>query len=70
MTGLSSDERDCVGRAMAAQGAMLANVEAWAAINSGSRNLDGLARVADAIGAAFAVLPGESSICHTGSICI
>ena len=44
---------------MAAQGAMLANVEAWAGINSGSRNLEGLALVTDAIGAAFAVLPGE-----------
>ncbi len=59
MTGLTSQERNCVEQAMAAQGTMLANVEAWAAINSGSRNLDGLARVADAIGAAFAVLPGE-----------
>ena len=58
MTGLTSYERDCVEQAMAAQGAMLANVEAWAAINSGSRNVDGLARVADAIGAAFSVLPG------------
>ena len=59
MTGMTNHERDCVEAAVAAQGAMLANVEAWAAINSGSRNLDGLARVADAIGAAFAVLPGE-----------
>ena len=59
MTGITNHERDCVEAAVAAQGAMLANVEAWAAINSGSRNLDGLARVADAIGAAFAVLPGE-----------
>ena len=59
MVGLTSDERDCVARAMAAQGAMLANVEAWAAINSGSRNLAGLALVADAIGAAFGGLPGE-----------
>ena len=58
MTGLTSYERDCVEQAMAAQGAMLANVEAWAAINSGSRNLEGLARLADAIGAAFSVLPG------------
>jgi len=59
MTGLTSIERDCVERAMAAQGSMLANVEAWAAVNSGSRNLDGLARVAGLIGDAFAVLPGE-----------
>ena len=59
MTGLTSIERDCVERAMAAQGSMLANVEAWAAVNSGSRNLDGLARVAGLIGDAFAVLPGD-----------
>ena len=59
MTGMTSQERDCVGRAMAAQGTMLANVEAWAGVNSGSRNLDGLARVAGLIGDAFATLPGE-----------
>ena len=59
MTGLTTNERTCVEQAMAAQGAMLAHVEAWAGINSGSRNLDGLALVTDAIGAAFAVLPGE-----------
>ena len=59
MTGLTSLERECVERAMAAQGSMLANVEAWAAVNSGSRNLDGLARVAGLIGDAFAVLPGD-----------
>lgn len=39
--------------------AMLAEVEAWAAINSGSRNLDGLARMADVLADAFSVLPGE-----------
>ncbi|MCY7280794.1 MAG: hydrolase [Sphingomonas bacterium] len=59
MTGLTSQERDCVERAMAAQGAMLGQVEAWAAVNSGSRNLPGLARVARMIGNAFAVLPGD-----------
>ena len=58
MTGLTSDERECVERAKAAQGAMLANVEAWAAINSGSRNLEGLSQVAGMIADAFAVLPG------------
>lgn len=59
MTGLTSQERDCVAIAAAAQGAMLAQVEAWAAVNSGSRNLVGLAEVAGLIGDAFAVLPGE-----------
>ena len=56
---MTSQERDCVGRAIAAQSTMLANVEAWAAVNSGSRNLVGLARVAGLIGDAFATLPGE-----------
>ena len=37
---------------------MLGQVEAWAAVNSGSRNLDGLARVTGMIGDAFATLPG------------
>ena len=37
---------------------MLAQVEAWASINSGSRNLDGLADVAALLGDAFAGLPG------------
>ena len=59
MTGLTSQERDCVARALGAQDAMLGQVEAWAAVNSGSRNLGGLARVAGLIGDAFAVLPGE-----------
>ena len=59
MTGLTSDEQDCVARAVAARGTMLANVEAWAAINSGSRNLDGLARVADRLTEAFSTLPGN-----------
>ena len=59
MTGLTSQERDCVATAMAAQGAMLEQVEAWAAVNSGSRNLVGLGTVAALIGDALAVLPGE-----------
>ena len=36
--------------------AMLAQVEDWAAINSGSRNLDGLARMADELGKALSPL--------------
>jgi len=57
MAGLSTFERDCVERAMAAP--MLKQIEAWAAVNSGSRNLAGLAEVAGLIGDAFADLPGE-----------
>lgn len=37
---------------------MLAQVQDWAAINSGSRNLDGLARMAGVLADAFSTLPG------------
>ena len=37
---------------------MLSQVELWSAINSGTRNLAGLAKQADALAAAFAALPG------------
>ena len=39
--------------------AMLAQVEAWSAIPSGTGNLAGLATQAEALAAAFAALPGE-----------
>lgn len=38
---------------------MLAQVEAWSAINSGTRNLKGLAAQAAMLADAFAILPGE-----------
>lgn len=38
---------------------MLAQVQAWAAVNSGTRNLGGLATMAGLLADAFAVLPGE-----------
>lgn len=41
---------------------MLAQVEAWSAINSGTRNLAGLAAVADQLAAAFGALPGELAL--------
>lgn len=62
MTGLTSQERNCVEQAMAAQGTMLGQVEAWAAANSGSRNLDGLARVARKLADAFSSLPGAITL--------
>lgn len=40
------------------QAAMLAHVQAWSAVNSGTRNLDGLAAQAALLAQAFAVLPG------------
>ncbi len=57
MGQLSAIERAAVEAATAAP--MLAQVEAWALINSGSRNLDGLADVAAMLADAFAPLPGE-----------
>jgi glutamate carboxypeptidase len=56
MRELSSVERDVVERAAAEP--MLDQVLAWAAINSGSRNLAGLERMADVLADAFAALPG------------
>ena len=41
---------------------MLAQVEAWAAINSGTRNLKGLATVAALLADAFSVLPGKVAL--------
>ena len=56
MAELSSNERAVVERAGAEN--MLDQVLAWAAINSGSRNLGGLERMADVLVDAFAALPG------------
>jgi glutamate carboxypeptidase len=60
MGNLTRVEQAAVEAAMAAP--MLAQVEAWAAINSGSRNLDGLADVAALLGDAFAGLPGAVAL--------
>ena len=57
MSGVTSDERAVLERA--ADAPMLAQVEAWAAVNSGSRNLDGLAKMARIYADEFAKLPGE-----------
>jgi glutamate carboxypeptidase len=43
---------------------MLAQVRDWAAINSGSRNLAGLAVMADRLMAAFAPLGGDARLCE------
>ena len=60
MGGLSSVEQGAVERAGAA--GMLAQVEAWAGVNSGTDNLSGLATVAGVLAEAFAALPGELSL--------
>jgi glutamate carboxypeptidase len=57
MGELSSIERDTIARIAPAQ--MLSQVLEWAAVNSGSRNLAGLERVAGIIADALSVLPGE-----------
>ena len=56
MRGLSSSEQETVERAAAEP--MLEQVLGWAAVNSGSRNLAGLERMADLLADAFAALPG------------
>ncbi len=56
MGALTSIESQTVERAGAEP--MLDQVLAWAAVNSGSRNLGGLERMADLLADAFAALPG------------
>jgi len=56
MGRLSTAEQDIVERAMAEP--MLDQVLAWTAVNSGSRNLAGLERMADLLADAFSALPG------------
>jgi glutamate carboxypeptidase len=56
MGELSSTERAAIERAAAEP--MLDQVLAWSAVNSGSRNLAGLERMADLLVDAFAALPG------------
>ncbi|MEA3004489.1 MAG: glutamate carboxypeptidase [Sphingomonadales bacterium] len=60
MKGLSAIEAAAVERAGAEP--MLDQVRAWAAVNSGSRNLDGLAAMAGLLADAFAALPGEIAL--------
>jgi len=47
---------------------LLAQVEHWAAINSGSRNLPGLATVAGHLADAFSVLPGDLALCDPAPV--
>jgi len=56
MGELSSTEREAVERA--SDEPMLDQVLAWAAVNSGSRNVAGLERMADLLADAFSALPG------------
>lgn len=47
---------------------MLAQVEAWSAINSGTRNLTGLAAQAGALAEAFAAIPGDVSLAEPAPV--
>jgi glutamate carboxypeptidase len=60
MPALSSTEAKTV-EACAGE-PMLDQVQSWAAVNSGSRNLDGLAAMAAIYADAFAALPGELTL--------
>jgi glutamate carboxypeptidase len=56
MGELSSTEREAIEQAAAEP--MLDQVLAWSAVNSGSRNLPGLERMAELLADAFSALPG------------
>lgn len=60
MGALTAIEQSIVERAKAEP--MLDQVLEWSAVNSGSRNLDGLARIAALLADSFAALPGEPSL--------
>ena len=66
MGALSSQERACVEAASAAP--MLADVQNWAAINTGSRNLDGLSVIASRLAGAFSDLPGEVRLVEPATV--
>lgn len=57
MKTMTSQELDTVDRAGGVP--MMARIQRWASINSGTENLDGLAEVAAYLADAFAVLPGD-----------
>jgi glutamate carboxypeptidase len=66
MGGLSSTELKSVEQAEAEP--MLDQVLAWSAVNSGSRNLAGLERMADLLADAFAALPGVLRLENPASV--
>jgi glutamate carboxypeptidase len=66
MEGLTTIERDTAGRA--AETPILGQIELWAAINSGSRNLAGLAELACELGDAFAALPGDIRLAEPAAV--
>jgi len=66
MASLTPDEQQLVQRAAGAP--MRDEVERWVRVNSGSDNIDGLARMAAILADAFAVLPGEPVLIEGGPV--
>ena len=66
MGDLSKTERQAVEAAAAEP--MLAQVEAWAAVNSGTRNLDGLKAMVGLLADAFATLPGDVTLAEAAPV--
>ena len=66
MSVLSISEQAAL--ATVAQDTMLQQVKAWASVNSGSGNLDGLAKMAGMLADAFAVLPGDVRLVEPGPV--
>jgi glutamate carboxypeptidase len=66
MGELNATERGSVERA--ATEPMLDQVQRWSAINSGSRNLPGLARVAAILADSFSALPGELELIDSAPV--
>ena len=66
MGGLSKLEQSAVERAAAEP--MLDQVLEWSAVNSGSRNLPGLERMAGMLADAFAALPGEIELLDSAPV--
>ncbi|MBA17053.1 MAG: hypothetical protein CMN73_11975 [Sphingomonas sp.] len=60
MTALSPQEAEAVAHCAASP--MLERTRDWVAINSGTRNLAGLARIADQLADAFSALPGTITL--------
>lgn len=60
---LSAAEQNALSLVRHQEQRMLAHVEKWAAINSGSRNLDGLNVMARHLAEAFALLGGQMATC-------
>jgi glutamate carboxypeptidase len=66
MKGISTDEAATIERCAAEP--MLEQVQAWAAINSGTRNLAGLAAMADILADHFSALPGAIALEPAGAV--